>query len=100
VAVRGHSKQPTLLDCALAHTVEVDACSWSLSGEGGQRALLLTLEKASAGLRWTALMLAADGEGAEVGAVVEARRMEELSELMRSALQGTGLQPQKEPVAS
>jgi len=94
VAVRGHAKQPSVLDGALAHSVDVDGCSWSLSGEGEQRALELILEKASVKMRWTTVMLEPKGEGAEA-AVAKARRMDELSELMRGALQGTGLQPQE-----
>lgn len=112
VAVAGHPTQPALLDGRLEHPVDVDGCGWCLSGEGDQRALCLNFEKASAGLRWTQLLLGggegapADdndargigGGGAGLGAV-EAARLEGLNELMRSALLGTSELRPHQPAA-
>lgn len=109
VAVAGHATQPAVLDGTLEHPVDVDGCSWSLGGEGAQRALSVTFEKASGGLRWRQLLLgggagltAAPTETSSAGdslglnlasAAAEARRMEELNEMLHATLQGTELRP-------
>lgn len=53
VAVAG---APALLDAAPLHEkVRPDECTWSITGEGGERALVVTLEKASEGA-WRELL--------------------------------------------
>ena len=43
--VAGHAKQPHVVYGCLGGNVEVDACAWTLEGEGETRALVVNLEK-------------------------------------------------------
>ena len=46
VSVKGHSRQPHVLDDTLYYDVDPDSMSWALEGSGNSRALLIELEKA------------------------------------------------------
>ena len=58
VSVVAHALQPTVLDGRFLHDVDASACGWHLEGAGEQRALVLDLEKAAAGLDWGQVLLA------------------------------------------
>mmetsp|Transcript_17687 Transcript_17687/g.45720 ORF Transcript_17687/g.45720 Transcript_17687/m.45720 type:complete len:246 (+) Transcript_17687:1568-2305(+) len=82
-----------LLAGELAHPVRVDGCSWAIEGAGAKRAIVITLEKASGGLTWPALL--ADGTKASAE---QARRAHELNELVAGALADTGLGSSLQPL--
>ena len=82
VAVRGHPLQPHVVEGKLLHGVRPGDCTWALEGKGGKRALVLTLEKAQAGLAWQGLLSDEAGKKkkalAEMAAGVEGVDVESL----------------------
>jgi len=52
VEVKGHEKQPAVIDGAFFKPVDVDACDHHLEGSGDSRMLVLDLEKQQGGLTW------------------------------------------------
>lgn len=61
VAVRGHPRQPSVLEGAFYRPVLADSCAWQVQGEGRARCLQLLLEKAAGDVRWPSLLRAAEG---------------------------------------
>lgn len=56
VAVKGHERQPAIIDGELAGKVDPESCSWTLEGSGEKRRLCLELEKTMGGLMWHRLL--------------------------------------------
>mmetsp|Transcript_6738 Transcript_6738/g.18545 ORF Transcript_6738/g.18545 Transcript_6738/m.18545 type:complete len:219 (-) Transcript_6738:124-780(-) len=52
VEVRGHERQPFVIDGPLFKPIDTDACDHHLEGSGDKRMLVLDLEKQQGGLTW------------------------------------------------
>mmetsp|Transcript_25175 Transcript_25175/g.54769 ORF Transcript_25175/g.54769 Transcript_25175/m.54769 type:complete len:263 (-) Transcript_25175:40-828(-) len=56
VSVKGHERQPFVIDGTLAGAVDLDSCSWVLEGNGEKRKLTLDMDKTMGGLMWNRLL--------------------------------------------
>lgn len=57
VAVKGHDRQPYVLQGQLAGPIDVDGSGWHLDGSGDDRRLLIDLEKQMGGIMWHQLLM-------------------------------------------
>lgn len=71
VKVKGHALQP-VIDGTFPHPVDVDACMWSLEGNGDKRSLVINLEKTMGGLKWPGLLMEDEEECLEPAAPASA----------------------------
>ncbi|KAJ8603486.1 hypothetical protein CTAYLR_005138 [Chrysophaeum taylorii] len=53
VRVRGHEKQPAVIDGPLSQPIALDGCAWSLTSEGPQRVLYVAIEKKAPEFVWS-----------------------------------------------
>mmetsp|Transcript_101696 Transcript_101696/g.286717 ORF Transcript_101696/g.286717 Transcript_101696/m.286717 type:complete len:274 (-) Transcript_101696:95-916(-) len=58
VAVRGHERQPCVIDGELVGAVDPESCGWTLDGSGEKRHLAIELEKKMGGFMWERLLKA------------------------------------------
>lgn len=59
VAVKGHERQPAIVDGEIAGKIDPDSCAWTLEGAGEGRRLVLELEKTMGGIIWGRLLAVA-----------------------------------------
>lgn len=56
VRIKGHEKQPAVIDGRLSQPIALDGCSWGLTSEGHQRVLWVNLEKKASEYVWAGLL--------------------------------------------
>ena len=117
VDVEGHPFSP-IIDGKFPHPIDRDSSEWTLQGKGGERAVILDIEKWAGGLQWHSLVMTEDQRSPneldayetackEWGAVLSAapkpkppqpptkqqEQKAQLNDLMAGVLNGTGLRP-------